>query len=71
MEVITIYGLPWEGGRAKAYAMRTRGVDTSKYVLKKVPFLHVFCNMFICKVLLSYFVVFGDDFHYSFMKHLL
>ena len=56
-----------ERGRGKAYAMRTRGgVDTSKYVIKKVPFasiLHLFWNIFIRKVPLSYFAVFGDDFH--------
>ena len=37
----------------------------------KSPFLYVFCYVFIYKALLSYFVVFGDDFYYYFIKHLL
>ena len=60
-------------GRAKAYAMRRRGrgVDTSKYVRKSVPSLHVLFDILICKLLLPYFIVFGVDFHYSSTKHLL
>ena len=37
---------------------------------QNVPFLHVFCDIFICWKLLSYFVVFGVDFRYCFIKHL-
>ena len=61
------------GGQAKAYAMRTRGrgAYTWKYVRKNVPFLLVFCDIFIRWKLLQYFVVFGVDFHYRFIKHLL
>ena len=33
----------------------------------KSPFLHGFCNVFICKVLSSYFLVFGDEFHHCFI----
>ena len=32
------------------------------------PFLHIFCNILIHKVFLPYFVVFGVDFHNSFIK---
>ena len=35
------------------------GVDTHKYVHKSL-FLHVFCDIFRCKVLLPYFVVFAS-----------
>ena len=44
------YAQRGEGGQAKAYAMRTRreGACTWKYVRKNVPFLHVFCDIFIC-----------------------
>ena len=45
------------GGQAKAYAMHTRGVSTTKYVRKNIPFCMYFCYIFICKVLLSYFVI--------------
>ena len=38
---------------------------------QKRPFLHVFCDIFICWKLLPYFFVFGVDFHYCFIKHLL
>ena len=41
----------------------------SAYVKKSL--LHVFCSIFIRKVLLSYFVVFGHDFHCCRIKHLL
>ena len=37
----------------------------------KRSFLHIFCNVFISKALLSYFVLFGDNSHYCFIKHLL
>ena len=51
----------------KADAMRTRGgVDTSNYIRRKVPFC-TYLVMFIsiCKLLSSYFVVCGGDFHFS------
>ena len=38
---------------------------------QKRPFLHVFCDIFICWKILPCFVVFGVDFHYRFIKHLL
>ena len=60
------------GGYAKVYAMRTRGrglAHLSRYTNRSL--LHVFCNVFISKVLLSYFTVFEDDFHYCFIKQLL
>ena len=38
---------------------------------QNVPFLHVFCDIFICWKLLPCIVVFGVDFHYCFIKHLL
>ena len=38
---------------------------------QKRPFLHVFCDIFICWKLLPYFVVFGVDSHCCFIKHLL
>ena len=47
-----------------------RGVDTSEHI-RKSPLLHLLYNVFICMVLLSYFVVFGDNFPYCFIKHLL
>ena len=43
-----------EGGRAYDMCKREKGVDTFKYVRKNAPLLQVFCNFFICKVLLSY-----------------
>ena len=47
---------------------RGRGANTSNYILKK-SFLNAFCNILICKVLLSYFVVLcDDDSHYCFIK---
>ena len=60
------------GGQAKAYAMRTRGEGGLHMDVRKTShFLHVFCDFFICWKLLPYFVVFGVDFHYCFIKHLL
>ena len=35
---------------------------------QKRPFLHVFSDIFICWKLLPYFVVFGVDFHFCFIK---
>ena len=61
-----------EGGQAKVYTIRSR--DRGKKHLgtyAESPFIRAFCYSFICKVLLSYFVVFGDDFHCCFIKHLL
>ena len=50
--------------------IRGRVRDTSKYVRKKVPFCTYFV-IFSCKVILPYFFVFGVEFHYCFLKHLL
>ena len=60
------------GDQAKAYIMctRGRGLTHLKSTLKS-PFLHVFCDVFIFNVLLSYFAAFGNDIHYCFIKHLL
>ena len=64
-----------KGGRGSSISVRHvhkgEGAYTWKYVRKNVPFLHVFCDIFICWRLLPYFVVFGIDFHYCFIKHLL
>ena len=64
-----------KGGRAKAYAMRTRGRGLTHFnVHAKSPCLHLFCNIFTRKVLwfsVSYFVVFGGNFQYCFIRHLL
>ena len=61
-----------EGGRESSKCLhrtyKGEGVDTSKYV-RKSPFLQVFCYIFICKVLLSHFVVVVDNFHYCFIKY--
>ena len=38
---------------------------------QKCPFLHVFCDIFICWKLLPCFVVIGVDSHNRFIKHLL
>ena len=46
------------------------GIEKSECVRKKT-LLHVFCNIFICKVLSTYFLVFDDEAHYYFIKHLL
>ena len=35
----------------------------------KSPFLHILCCIFICNGLLLYFVVFGEDVHYCFVKY--
>ena len=49
------HSFTYEGGRqAKAYAMRTRGKVVDKSILR------AFYDIFICNVLLSYFVGFGD-----------
>ena len=62
-----------EGGQAKAYAMRTKGEGGLHMEVRtqKRPFLHVFSDIFICWKLLPYFVAFGVDFHFCFIKHLL
>ena len=52
------------------HAYKGEGVDTCVRT-QNSPFLHVFCDIFICKVLLSDFVVFDIDFHYCFIKHWL
>ena len=67
------YAQRGEGSQAKAYAMRTRGKGGLHMEVRtqNVPFLHVFCDIFICWKLLPYFVVFGVDFHYCFIKQLL
>ena len=67
------YAQRGEGSQAKAYAMRTRGrgAYTWKHVRKSVPFLHVFCDIFICWKILPCLGVIGVDFHYRFIKHLL
>ena len=61
------------GGPSKSvrHVYKGRGAYTWKYVRKNAPFLHVFCDSFICWKLLPYFVVFGVDFHYCCIKHLL
>ena len=58
------------GGQAKAYAMRTRGEGGLHMEARtqKRPFLHVFCDIFICWKLLPCLVVIGVDFHYRFIK---
>ena len=43
---------------------KKEGVDISKHV-RKNSLLHAFCNIFMCQMLLSYFAVFGADFHYK------
>ena len=58
-------------GEAKRTPCVQGGGLTHLRMYAKNPFLHVFCNIFLCKVLLSYFVVFGDDFHCFFIQHLL
>ena len=35
----------------------------------KNSLLYVFCNIFVFRVFLSYFVVYGDDVHYCFIKY--
>ena len=59
------------GGQVKAYAMPTIGGERMIHLCTytEKPILQVFCN--ICKVLLSYFIVFGNDLHYVFKKHFL
>ena len=39
-----------EGGQVKVYAMRTRGEEGLHMEVRtqKRPFLHVFCDIFIC-----------------------
>ena len=51
------------------YDMGTRVIGLTH--LHKSHFLHVSCNILICKVLLSYFVFFGLNFDYYAIKHLL
>ena len=62
-----------KGDQAKAYVMHTRGEGGLHMEVRthKRPFLHVFCDILICWKLLPYSVVFGVDFHYCFIKHLL
>ena len=48
------------------YARRGRGF-TYVSIYSKKSLLHMFCSISICKVLLSYFVVFGDDLHCCFI----
>ena len=61
------------------HAYKWEGVDTCKYVRKKslfacillyfyILYLHFVISLY---VLLSYFVVFVDNFHYCFLKHML
>ena len=57
-------------GKSVHHVYKGKGADTPKKYAKS-PFLHVFCNVFIFNVLLSYFAVFGNDIHYCFIKHLL
>ena len=61
----------WGRGSSKSVRHVHKGswANISKYV-RKIPLLHVFCDIFICKILLPYFL-FGIDFHYCFVKHLL
>ena len=61
------------GGSSKSvrHAHMGEGAYAWKYVRKNVPFLHVFCDIFICWKLVPYCIVFGVDFHYCFIKHLL
>ena len=60
-------------GSSKSVRHAYKGEEacTWKYVRNNVRFLHVFCDIFICRKLLPYFVVFGVDFHYCFIKNLL
>ena len=74
-----------DGGHSfSTYAQRGEGVKqkrtpcvqgggglTHGSTYAKTSLLHVFCDIFICWKLLPYFVVFGVDFHYCFIKHLL
>ena len=61
-----------EGAKQKRTLCVQRGGGLNMEVrTKKCLFLHVFCNSFICWKLLPYFVVFGVDFHYCLIKHLL
>ena len=58
-------------GKSVRHAYKGKGAYTWEYVRKNIPFLHVFCDIFICWKLLPCFVVFGVDFHYLCVKHLL
>ena len=54
-----------EGGRGvkEIHTPCIQGGLTHLSTYAKSPLLHAFCYIFICKVFLSYFVVFGDNFH--------
>ena len=69
----SMYAQRGEGGQAKAYVMRSWGEGGLHVEVRtqKRPFLHEFCDIFICWKLLPCFVVIGVDFHYRFIKHLL
>ena len=59
--------------RIPCHALHTKWkVGTTPTHVHKVKslILHVFCNIFLCKTVLSYFVVFGNNFHCLLKKHL-
>ena len=67
------YYTPLKGGgsQVKARVMCTRGGRLTHLSMYAKSILHIFCNNFICKVFLSYLAVFGDNFNFYFIKHLL
>ena len=64
-----------KGGRGSSksvrHAYKGEGDLHVELHTQKRPFLHVFCDIFICWKLLPCFVAIGVDFHYRFIKHFL
>ena len=51
-----------ESGKRLRYARKGEGKLTYPSTYAKCQFLHVFCDSFVCYILLLYFVVCGVDF---------